>query len=221
MEKNYKPNIREKTLQFGINYPTDEELIMLILGSGNKNMPINVIAKKIIDVIDSSNEDDVIERLIKLKGIGQGKALAIAAALELGKRRFVHLGAHIQTPIDLIPFVRNYSINEKEYFLVITLNGGHNIIKIHVISIGTINKTLIHPREVFVEAIKEKASAVILCHNHPSGNPAPSEEDINTTKLLIEASKIIGISILDHIIVDYESYFSFMENNLLFEKIEK
>ena len=218
MEINNKPDVREKTLEYGIGYPVDEELIMLILGSGNKNIPIELMARKIVDVLDSSNEDDVVENLLKLKGVGESKALAIAAALELGKRRFIHLGAHIKTPRDLIPFVRNYAINTKEYFLAVTLNGGHNIIKIHVVSVGTINRTLIHPREVFVEAIKENASAVILCHNHPSGDPTPSGEDIATTKTLLEASRIIGITVLDHIIVDCENYFSFMENNLLFGK---
>ena len=134
MEINNKPDVREKTLEYGIGYPVDEELIMLILGSGNKNMPIELMARKIVDVLDSSNEDDVVENLLKLKGVGESKALAIAAALELGKRRFIHLGAHIKTPRDLIPFVRNYAINTKEYFLAVTLNGGHNIIKIHVVS---------------------------------------------------------------------------------------
>ena len=214
---NNKPNVRERTLEYGMGYPIDEELIMLILGSGNKNMPIGLMSRKIVDVLDSSDDDEVVENLLKLKGVGEGKALAVAAALELGKRRFIHLGAHIQTPRDLIPFVRNYAINQKEYFLAVTLNGGHNIIKIHVVSVGTINRTLIHPREVFVDAIKENASAVILCHNHPSGDPTPSNEDIATTKNLLEASKIIGITVLDHIIVDCESYFSFLENDLLFE----
>lgn len=213
---NYKPDVREKTLEYGIGYPTDEELIMLILGSGNKNMPIEAMSHKIADILDSSNDDNVVENLLRLKGVGNSKALAVAAALELGKRRYIHLGAHISTPRDLIPFVRNYAINQKEYFLTITLNGGHNIIQIHVVSVGTINRTLIHPREVFVDAIKENASAVIFCHNHPSGNTQPSADDIATTKNLLAASEIIGITVLDHIIVDCESYFSFVENHLLF-----
>ena len=215
-----KPDIRERTLEFGLGYPIDEELIMLILGSGNSKMPITVMARKIADVLDASNDDEVVDNLLKLNGVGKSKALAVAAALELGKRRYIHLGAHIKTPKDLIPFVRNYAINKKEYFLTITLNGGHNIIQIHVVSVGTINRTLIHPREVFVDAIKENASAVIFCHNHPSGNTKPSEDDIITTKTLLDASEIIGIKVLDHIIVDCNSYFSFLEHNLLFNADE-
>ena len=212
---NDKPDIREKTLKFGLGYPLDEELVMLILGSGSRQMSVRTMARRIVDVLDSSNAGDMVKRLLKMKGVGQSKALAVAAAIELGKRRTCHLGAHIRTPDDLIPFVNHYAMSEKEHFLAVTLNGGHNIIQIHVVSIGTTNRALIHPREVFGEAIRENATALILCHNHPSGHTYPSPEDIDATNNLIEASKIIGIPILDHIIIDCNSYFSFKENGLL------
>lgn len=213
-----KPKIRELVLEKGMEYPVDEELVMLILGSGTKEMPINIMARRIIESLDSSNTENVIKDLMKLKGIGISKALAIAAALELGKRRFCHLGAHIAHPDDIIPYLKNYAINQREHFIAVTLNGGHDIIQIHVVSVGTVNRTLIHPREVFGEAIKENAAALILCHNHPSGRIQPSEEDIETTKLLISASEIIGIPILDHIIIDKNGYYSFLEHHLLFNE---
>ncbi len=212
---NNKPDIREKTLKYGLGYPLDEELVMLILGSGNRQLSVQAMARKIVETLDSGNSGDMVERLLKMKGVGQGKALAVAAAIELGKRRTCHLGAHISSPDDLIPFVNHFAMNKKEHFLAVTLNGGHNIIQIHVVSVGTINRTIIHPREVFGEAIRENATALILCHNHPSGYCLPSEEDIETTKDLIDASKIIGIPILDHIIIDCSSYFSFKEHGLL------
>ena len=212
---NNKPDVREKALRFGLGYPLDYELVMLILGTGNRQMSVEAMSKKIVEALDSSNSDDMVERLLKLKGIGQGKALAVAAAIELGKRRTCHLGAHIKTPGDVIPFVNHYAMNGKEHFLAVTLNGGHNIIQIHVVSIGTTNSAVAHPREVFFEAIKENASAVILCHNHPSGEVEPSDEDIECTKKLIEASEIIGIPVLDHIIIDCNNYFSFLESGLL------
>ena len=214
-----KPDIREKALRLGLGYPFDYELIMLILGAGNRQMSVETMSKKIVEVLDSCNGDDMVERLLKMKGIGQGKALAVAAAIELGKRRTCHLGAHISTPSDLIPFVNHYAMNGKEHFLAVTLNGGHNIIQIHVVSIGTTNSAVAHPREVFYEAIKENASAIIVCHNHPSGQVEPSEEDIDCTKKLLAASKIIGIPLLDHVIIDCNSYYSFMENGL-FKKLE-
>ena len=212
---NNKPDIREKALKYGLGYPLDEELIMLILGTGNRQMSVQTMARRIVSVLNSCNTCDVVEQLLKMKGVGQGKALAIAAAIELGKRRTCHLGAHISSPDDLIPFVNHYAMSEKEHFLAVTLNGGHNIIQVHVVSVGTINRTIIHPREVFGEAIRENATAIILCHNHPSGHTYPSEEDIETTNNLIEASKILGIPILDHIIIDCNSYFSFKEHGLL------
>lgn len=219
MRKFYKHNkldVRERTLEHGITFPYDEELIMLILGSGNKNMPVDVMALKILEVLDESDDDKVIENLLKLKGVGTGKALAIAAAIELGKRRSNHLKAPIRHPNDILPFVRNYAISEKEHFLVVTLNGGHEIINIHCVTVGTLNKTLVHPREVFNIAIKENAAAIIVCHNHPSGRCEPSDDDLETTQILIQSSYIIGIDILDHIIIDREKYYSFVEHELLF-----
>ncbi len=212
---NSKPDIREKTLKFGLGYPVDEELIMLILGTGSRQMSVQSMARKIVDVLNTGDSCDVVDRLLKMKGIGQGKALAVAAALELGKRRNCHLGAHIAHPSDLIPFVNHYAMSGKEHFLAVSLNGGHDIIKIHVVAVGTCNRLSVHPRDVFSDAIKENAAAIVLCHNHPSGNSTPSDEDIETTRSLIEASKIVGIPILDHIIINYNGYYSFMENRLL------
>ena len=216
--KNVKPDVREKALKHGIGFPFDEELVMLILGSGTKDMPVELMACKIMETLDCSDDDKIIENLLKLKGVGQSKALAVAAALELGRRRSSHLKAPIKTPQDVIPFVRNYAVSSKEHFLVITLNGGHEIIKIHCVSVGTLNRTLIHPREVFSQAIQENAAALIVCHNHPSGNCQPSKEDIETTKILLQASFIIGIELLDHVIIDCENYFSFLENHVLFSE---
>lgn len=212
----HKPDLREKAMMHGITFPFDEELVMLILGTGTKEFPVEKMAEKIIETLDESNNDEIIDNLLKLKGIGSGKALAIAAALELGRRRNNHLKAPIRTPSDVIPFVRNYAVSQKEHFLLITLNGGHEIIQIHVVSVGTLNKTLIHPREIFSEAIRENAAAIIVCHNHPSGNSNPSSDDVESTRILLNAAEIIGIELLDHIIVDCESYFSFLEHNLLF-----
>lgn len=220
MYENNKPKIRERTLKYGLNYPKDEELIMMILGSGTKKMNVQHLSKKIVDVLDDNNNDKLLESLMKIEGIGESKALAIAASLELGKRRNCHIGAHVRTPESIVPFVKHYAICNKEHFLAITLNGGHDIISIHLVSVGTINRTLIHPREVFTEAIRENATAIILVHNHPSGRSEPSAEDIETTEHLIEASQIIGIPILDHIIIEKESYFSFMEHELLFSEEE-
>lgn len=215
-----KPDIRERTIEKGISYPDDEELIMLILGSGTKNMPVEKMAEKIYDTLNDSDDENRVEKLLALKGVGTGKALAIAAALELGRRRSSHLKACISCPKDVTNFVRNYAVCEKEHFLMISLNGGHEIIKIHLVSVGTSNYTIIHARDVFKEAIKDNASSIVVCHNHPSGKCYPSEEDVKTTRRLIKASEIIGIPLLDHIIFGVDSYYSFVENGRLFDDEE-
>ena len=210
-----KPDVREKVMEHGFSFLFDEELVMLILGSGNQQMPVDVMAEKIVEVLDDSDSSEVVENLLTLKGVGRGKALAIAAGLELGRRRSSHLRAPVKKPCDIVPFLKNYAVSEKEHFLLVTLNGGHEIIQIHVVSVGTLNRTLIHPREVFSVAIKENAAAIIVSHNHPSGNCDPSKEDIAVTETLEKVSLIMGIELLDHVIVSRESYFSFRENKML------
>lgn len=214
--ENLKPNIRELVLKHGLSYPSNEELIMLILGKGSKYCSIQSLSKKISMVINKSDYYEIIEKLLSIKGIGESKALSIAAALELGKRKNSHKNVIIKSPSDVVPFLKTFSMEKKEHFICVSLNGGHEIIQIRVISIGTINKTIVHPREIFCEALKENAAGIIVCHNHPSGNVEPSKEDVETTEKLIQASDIIGIPILDHIIIDKNSYFSFLEHGLLF-----
>ena len=210
-----KPDIRELTLKRGVGYASDIELLMLMLGSGIKNVPVEKLASIVMNKITESDSENLIEELMSIKGMGKSRALSIAASCEFGRRRNLHNNALILHPSDIIPFVRNYSIYPKEHFLCISLSGGHEIIEIRVISIGTVNKALVHPREVFCQALKDNASAVIVAHNHPSGNCEPSGEDIETTEILHKCSRLLGIELLDHVIFDKESYFSFMEHGLL------
>lgn len=209
-------DIRHLTLEKGILYPSDEELVMMILGTGTKGSPVEKLAQDVIRCLRTSNSENRIKNLCKIKGMGTGKALSIVSALELGRRQNNHKGIKIKTPSDVIPFVRNYSVEKKEHFISITVNGGHEIIQIRVISVGTVNQTLVHPREIFSDALKENAAAIVICHNHPSGDCTPSDADISTTHRLMQAAEIMGISLLDHIIFSGTSYFSFLENNLLY-----
>lgn len=164
---NRHPDIRELTLANGISYPSDEELIMLILGRGTKGNPIGFLSDKVISVINSSNENDLIKKLTELPGMGSSKALSVAAALELGRRRRGYLHSVIRHPKDILQYVRQYSLEPAEHFITITTNGAHEILSTKVVSVGTVNKALIHPREVFADAVAEHASGIICCHNHP------------------------------------------------------
>ncbi|MFA6855637.1 MAG: DNA repair protein RadC [Treponema sp.] len=217
---NDKPDVREQVMKHGLSYPSDEELVMLILGTGTKNLPVRKLSHDVVRALGETNTEDTVRVLSSVKGMGTSRSLAIAAALELGRRRSVHLHSVIRQPGDVVPFVRNYSVLPKEHFICVTLNGGHEVLKIRIASVGTMNRTLVHPREIFSEALIENASAMIVCHNHPSGTCDPSEDDIETTQTLIAASQIIGITLLDHIILDRDSYFSFLEHNLLFTETE-
>lgn len=203
-----------------MSYPTDEELVMLIIGSGSKDDRVEQLAEKITKVVDCTAQENLVPELMKIKGVGQSKALAVAAAVEFGRRRTCHLEAKVRCPKDIIPYVQNYAIKSQEHFITVCLSGANEILNIKVNSVGTVNRTVVHPREIFTEAIRHKASAIIVCHNHPSGNCRPSPEDIETTKRLYEASQILGISLLDHIIINKTSYFSFMENKILKDEDE-
>nr|WP_318715130.1 DNA repair protein RadC [uncultured Treponema sp.] len=212
---NRHPDIRELTLANGISYPSDEELIMLILGRGTKGNPIGFLSDKVICVINSSNENDLIKKLTELPGMGSSKALSVAAALELGRRRRGYLHSVIRHPKDILQYVRQYSLEPAEHFITITTNGAHEILSTKVVSVGTVNKALIHPREVFADAVAEHASGIICCHNHPCNQCYPSDADIESTRQLQKASQILGISFLDHLIVTRDSYFSFLEHDML------
>ena len=210
-----QPNIRELTLLNGISYPDDEELIMLILGKGTKNNPIESLAEKVTKTINSSNEEELIPNLKKITGMGASRALVIAAALELGRRRRGILRSSINAPKDVIPFLQHYTLMPTEHFITVTVNGAKEILSTRVVSVGTINKALIHPREVFANAVSEYASGIICCHNHPCGQCYPSNADIDSTKILQKAAKILGIVFMDHIIITKEDYFSFLEHGML------
>lgn len=215
MENIIKPDLRERVLKKGLKYPTDEELIMLLIGSGSKDVCVELLSERILKVVDASDQDKLVPELLKIKGVGQSKALAVAAAVELGRRRTCHLEAKIKCPSDIIKYVQNYAMKSQEHFLSICLSGAHEIMNINVSSVGTVNRTIVHPRDVFTEAIRQQAAAVIVCHNHPSGNCSPSQEDIETTRKLKSASEILGITLLDHIIINKATYFSFVEHKML------
>ncbi|MBQ6029799.1 MAG: DNA repair protein RadC [Treponema sp.] len=210
-------DLRERVFARGLSYPSDAELLMLILGSGTAALPVEEIAYKMMDAIDLSGEKNLVDNFLKIPGVGLGKALAVSAALEFGRRRAAHYNAVVNQPQDLLPFVKQYAYKSSEHFIAVSLSGAREIISQKVVALGASNSAIINPREVFFDAVQARASAVILVHNHPSGVESPSQDDIKTTKRLCEAADILGISVLDHIIITKTGYFSFKEHNLLKE----
>jgi DNA repair protein RadC len=213
-----RPQVREKVLETGVAAAETQELLMLLLGSGTKGHPVKTLAGQVHRALEINNNKDRLKKMLEIPGMGTSKALMVAAALELGRRYHSHLSSVVKQPLDVLPLVRHYAMEPQEHFLSVLLNGAHEVLEICVVGVGLINRTLVHPREVFSEAVKQRAAAVVLCHNHPGGTAQPSPDDVATTKLLIEASKVLRISVLDHIIVTRDSYYSFREHDLVFKK---
>ena len=143
------------------------------------------------------------------------KAMLLVAAIEFARRRIKPEGAKIVTPADLLPHVRHYADRKQEHFLCASINGANEILNIRVVSIGLVDRSPVHPREVFADALSDRASAVIVAHNHPSGGLEPSPSDIAITAQLKAAGAIVGIDLLDHIIFNRTGYFSFLEAGTL------
>ncbi len=211
-----RPDSREKLLKMGSDILSNQELMMILLGTGSEKTPVRKLAGKVLNVLKTCERDDVVEKLLAIDGIGPSKSCLISAALELGRRLNSGPGSKIYSPVDIIPFIQHIALEKQEHFLCVTLNGAHEILSIRTISVGTLNRCIIHPREVYAEALMERCAAIILAHNHPSGNTEPSENDIEITQQLYEVSKIVGIHILDHIVVCSNAFFSFAENGLVF-----
>lgn len=215
MTLNDENDLRQLTLRNGLSFPNDKELIMLILGSGTKQMPVEEMSDKILKVICACNPENWLEKLQSISGVGSSKALAIAAALELGRRHNRNPQAVVDKPQDVIPFIKHYAMQNSEHFVTVTVNGAKEILNIRVLSVGSRNMAVLKAGDIFSEALKEHASGIILSHNHPGGLAEPSDADLETTKHLCIAAEILGIPILDHIIITRNSYFSFLEHGLL------
>src|SRR5450759_1562214 len=169
------------------------------------------LAGKLARLIDEKGMQVTADDLMQFEGVGDAKATLILAAIEFAQRRIKPEGSKIETPSDLLPHVRHYADRKQEHFLCATINGANEILNIRVISIGLIDRTPVHPREVFADALSDRASAVIVAHNHPSGGVEPSQSDINISTQLKAAGEILGIELLDHIIFNRTGYFSFLE----------
>ncbi len=206
---------REKLIINGADALKDHELLAILLGKGTQKHDVITLAKKLIPVIDEKGMALSIDDLSQFDGIGSAKAALVIAAIEFSRRRIRPEGIIIKTPADLLPHIRHYSDRKQEHFLCASVNGANEIINIRVVSIGLIDRSHVHPREVFADPITDRASGIIVAHNHPSGGLEPSEDDISVTKRLKEAGEVLGINLLDHIIFNRNDYYSFLEKGLL------
>ncbi len=212
---------RERLLKFGAEALSAQEILALILGRGIKGESVLVTAQNLLTKFGSIKNiaNASVAELSKIKGIGPAKAAQIKAAFELSKRlentSDQSSKEKVKCPEDAIKTVRNkLKGKKKEHFLVLSLDTRNHLLDTQTVSVGSLDSSIVHPREVFKEAISSCAASVIFIHNHPSGDPEPSEDDIKLTKRLIEAGEILGIEVLDHIIVCDSEYLSMKAKNL-------
>ncbi len=151
------------------------------------------------------------EELSAIEGMGPAKSALISAAMEFFRRRIKPEGLKISFPPDVLPLIRHYADRKQEHFICVSLNGANEVITTRVVSVGLVNKTQVHPREVFADPITDRASAIIVAHNHPAGGLTPSREDIQITKRLKAAGETLGIKLLDHMVFNHKGYYSFLE----------
>ena len=206
---------REKLLRKGAKALSDQELLAILLGKGTPAIDVMTLAEKLAKVVDEKGLNLRVEDLKQFGAVGDAKATLILAAIEFARRRIKPEGAKIETPADLLPHVRHYADRRQEHFLCATINGANEILNIRVVSMGLIDRSPVHPREVFADAVSDRACAIIVAHNHPSGTLEPSSSDLDVTRQLKAAGEVVGISLLDHIIFNRSGYFSFLENGLL------
>ncbi len=206
---------REKLTQRGAQALSDQELLAIILGRGNRQHDVLWLARKVVQCIDARGLNLTVDDLILINGIGTAKATLITAAFEFVRRRIKPTGLKISRPSDALPLIQHYGDRTQEHFLCISLNGANEVIQVRVITIGLVNQSQVHPREVFSAAIEERASAIIMAHNHPSGRVEPSREDAEVTQRIKAAGDLLGIELLDHIVFTQDKYYSFTEHDLL------
>jgi DNA repair protein RadC len=205
---------RERLLKFGIEALSTQELLAIILGRGIKGESVLNTSQNLLTKFGSLKNLALasVAALTTTKGIGLAKAAQIIAAFELGKRLETPekpSQEKIKNPEDIIRAVnRKLKGKKKEHFLLLLLDTRNHIIDIQTISIGSLDSSIVHPREVFKEAISASAASVVFVHNHPSGDPEPSEDDIKLTKRLVEVGEILGIEVMDHIIICDSTYLS-------------
>lgn len=212
---------RERMLKYGAENLSNAELLAILLRTGSSNESVLQVAQNVLVQTETLENlyDISFEELMKIRGIGSAKAIQIKAGIELG-RRVVRQTQEEKFAISKPEDAANYIMEDikylkKEHFITLLLNTKNQIISKETISIGNLNSSIVHPREVFKPAIKKSVSAIIMVHNHPSGDPTPSKEDIEVTRRLIKAGEILGIDVLDHIIIGGSEHLSFKVEGLM------
>jgi len=205
---------REHLIRSGPEALSDGELLSIMLVSGIRGKNVSALARELLEKLDREKSIPAVKELRQLTGLGESKACIVAAMLEFGRRKWAS-GQRIQNPADIFNIIRHHADRRQERFLCLSLNGAHELIAARIVTIGLVNRTIVHPREVFADPLLDRASAIAVAHNHPSGNLQPSAEDNEITRRLKSSADILGISFLDHVIFSDTCFFSFRQEGLI------
>ncbi len=219
-EMNLEQRPREKAIRYGLSSLSDVELVALLLQSGNKKRDVFLIAEDLVIKSDYFAKlfELTLNDLIQIQGVREVKALQVLGSIELCKRamKAEAYSTEISSPSDIINwFEITYGYEKQENFVAVFLDTKGKIITHRIIFKGTLNESCVHPRDIFKEAFLQNACSVIVVHNHPSGDPTPSQADISCTRQLVEISTMMGIHFMDHVIVGRNKWFSFREHKYL------
>ena len=206
---------REKLKERGASALSDIELIAVILGSGSKGQDVLSLSSKVAKLLTENKGKLSMEQLSEIEGIGQAKASQILAGFELSRRYILKETIRITGANEVLPLIKDIAGKQQEHFICISLNGANEVIENRIVTVGLLDKSQVHPREVFADVITDRAAGVIFAHNHPSGESKPSNSDLKIHEQLTEAGKILGIKVFDHIIISKKGYYSFQENGLI------
>jgi DNA repair protein RadC len=216
LEEEERP--RERLFALGPAALGDADLVALLFGTGSAGEGILDIAARVVRSIPMRRIHLVAtEELLAIQGVGPARAAQLLAAAEIGRRLWPDADPVplVRGPENIFELTRDIRASRREHFVGFYLNSRNQVIRREIISIGSLNASIVHPREVFVPAIAVSAASLILAHNHPSGDPTPSEEDLAITRRIQESGRILGIDLLDHVVVAQDSYASFKERRLL------
>lgn len=202
---------RELLIKYGAQGLSDQDLIATVLGSGTHKKPLSKLSGEVLWFLNNGQFEVGVKDLLKIKGLGKAKASCIIAALELGRRFLYPSRKKISIPSEVLPLIVHYSDRKQEHLICVSLNGAYEVIAIRVVSVGLVNRTVVHPREVFAGPLSDRATAIIIAHNHPSGKVLPSMDDKDITCRLLKAGELLGMKLLDHIVFTQDDYYSFLE----------
>ena len=208
---------REKLERYGPEKLSNSELLAILLGTGSKGINVVELSKRILSKFSADGLSKAnVKELKNTFGLGSAKSCEVVACFELGRRLLQNKqSALLLSPKDVWEELKDIRDNKKEHFVIFFLDARNQEIKREIISVGSLNANLVHPREVFEPAVRYSAAQIIVAHNHPSGDPSPSQEDSDITKQLVDAGKLLGIDLKDHVIVSKGDLFSFKEHALL------